>query len=324
MNEPLFLRPVFHEKIWGGTRLHSRFNYDIPSVQTGECWGISGHPNGLTHVMNGPFSGMALDTLWHRHAELFGNKDTSGAFPLLVKILDAHDNLSIQVHPANQYAATHAHELGKTECWYIIAAEPGSVLYYGHNATSRQQLNDWVDQGDWDKLLRKIPIHAGQFVYVPAGTIHALGKGVLALETQQSSDTTYRLYDFDRVSPKTHQKRHLDIADALNVISVPQVDPQLKRTTTTREDATLTTFIKSPYFGVYQWLLPTGSCHFDQPQTSFTLVSVLHGTGRLTIDDTTYPLKTGDHLILPSTIQHWTVTGEALEIIASTPGPKIV
>ncbi|MFC6259694.1 mannose-6-phosphate isomerase, class I [Levilactobacillus fujinensis] len=324
MNEPLFLRPVFHEKIWGGTRLHSRFNYDIPSDQTGECWGISGHPNGLTHVMNGPFSGMALDSLWHQHAELFGHKDTSGAFPLLVKILDAHNNLSIQVHPANQYAAIHAHELGKTECWYIIAADPGAVLYYGHNATSRQQLTNWVAQGNWDKLLREIPIHAGQFVYVPAGTIHALGKGVLALETQQSSDTTYRLYDFDRISPKTHQKRHLDIADALNVISVPQIDPQLKRTTTTKEGATLTTFIKSPYFGVYQWLLPNGTCHFDQPQTSFTLASVLHGTGSLGIAGTAYPLKTGDHFILPSTIQHWTVTGEALEIIASTPGPKIV
>lgn len=322
MDEPLFLKPVFHNKIWGGTDLNTVFNYSIPSDHTGECWGISGHSHGLTQVTNGALRGQTLDLVWAHHPELFGNRDTTQPFPLLTKILDAHDNLSIQVHPDNDYAARHEHELGKTECWYVIKAEPGAQLYYGHHAQSKQQLSDWIMTKNWSALLRQIPVKTGDFFYVPSGTVHALGKGIMVLETQQSSDSTYRLYDFDRVNQVTHQKRALHLKQSIDTITVPHHDPQLHYQTTQIDDLVVTTFIQAPYFSVSKWTL-TGTCHQVQPANQFTLLSVINGTGALEIENHQYALKKGDHLILPTPVNTWTLSGEALEIIASNPGPEI-
>ncbi|GAB7170412.1 hypothetical protein TUA1478L_24080 [Lactiplantibacillus plantarum] len=165
MSEPYFLKPVFHEKIWGGTKLHDDFNYDIPSDHTGECWAISAHPHGPATVENGPYAGMTLDRVWAEHRDVFG--DAKGdVFPLLTKILDASEDLSVQVHPDDAYAAEHEHELGKTECWYVIAAEPGATMIYGHHAKTREQLAEWINNGEWNKLLRRVPVKPGDFLYV--------------------------------------------------------------------------------------------------------------------------------------------------------------
>jgi len=197
--EPIFLTPVFQERIWGGTKLAERFGYDIPSSQTGECWAVSAHPHGQTVVARGPFQGMTLGQLWEERRDLFGNFP-SDRFPLLTKILDANADLSVQVHPDDDYAKTNeGGELGKTECWYIIDCKPGAQLIYGHYAQTKEELRAMMEAGEWDRLLRKVPIHPGDFFYVPSGTIHALCEGTLVLETQQSSDTTYRVYDYDRV-----------------------------------------------------------------------------------------------------------------------------
>ena len=123
-------------------------------------------------------------------------------FPLLTKILDANASLSIQVHPDDAYAEEHEHELGKTECWYVIHAEPGAYLTYGHTAKTRDELIKMINNHQWSKLFSKKPVKTGDFVYVPSGTIHALNKGIIVLETQQSSDTTYRIYDYDRRDKK--------------------------------------------------------------------------------------------------------------------------
>lgn len=323
MTEPLFLKPVFHEKVWGGTGLKTKFNYDIPSDTTGECWGISGHPHGRTSVLNGPYTGQFLDDIWAHHPELFGHHDVIKPFPILTKILDAHDNLSIQVHPDDAYAAIHEHELGKTECWYVLDAAPGATIFYGHHATNQSELTDWVTHKQWQKLFRKVPVKAGDFFYVPSGTVHALGKGVMVLETQQSSDSTYRIYDFDRVNRTTHQKRELHIQQALDTIQVPHHDPQLHIQTKIDGDLKTTTFVESPYFSVYRWDLTTGSATLHQDMNTFTLLSVITGTGTLTTDQQTYSLTKGDHLVLPSTLTNWQLNGTQLEVIASTPGPKV-
>lgn len=226
MSEPYFLKPVFHEKIWGGTKLHDDFGYDIPSDHTGECWAISAHPHGPATVENGPYAGMTLDQVWAQHRDVFGNAK-GDVFPLLTKILDASEDLSVQVHPDDAYAAEHEHELGKTECWYVIAAEPGATMIYGHHAKTREQLAEWINNGEWDKLLRRVPVKAGDFLYVPSGTIHAVGKGIMVLETQQSSDTTYRLYDWDRVDKTTGKKRELHLQQSIDTTNVPHHDPDL-------------------------------------------------------------------------------------------------
>ena len=174
---------------------------------------------------------MTLDRVWAEHRDVFG--DAKGdVFPLLTKILDASEDLSVQVHPDDAYAAEHEHELGKTECWYVIAAEPGATMIYGHHAKTREQLAKWINNGEWNKLLRRVPVKPGDFLYVPSGTIHAVGKGIMVLETQQSSDTTYRLYDWDRVDKTTGQKRELHLQQSIDTTNVPHHDPDLDITTT--------------------------------------------------------------------------------------------
>src|SRR5699024_10719179 len=226
MNEPLFLKAVLQEKIWGGTKLRDVFGYDLPSDKVGECWAISAHPNGPSTVLNGPYQGMTLAEVWEEHRDVFGNAK-GDVFPLLTKILDASEDLSVQVHPDDAYAAEREHELGKTECWYAIAAEPGATMIYGHHAKTREQLAEWINNGEWDKLLLRVTVKPGDFLSVSSGTIHAVGKGIMVLETQQSSDTTYRLYDFDRVDKTTGQKRELHIQQSIDVTNVPHVDPKL-------------------------------------------------------------------------------------------------
>ena len=168
MQEPMFLKPVFQEKIWGGSRLKSVFGFDIPNDKIGEDWAISAHPHGVSVVENGEFKGQKLDDLWKEHKELFGHP-TEPVFPLLIKILDAEDELSVQVHPDDAYGMKHEGELGKTECWYIIDAEPGAEIIYGHHAKTREELAEMIKEGRWDDLLKKVPVKKGDFFYVPSG-----------------------------------------------------------------------------------------------------------------------------------------------------------
>lgn len=317
MAEPLFLKPVFHEKIWGGRHLETDFGYQIPDGTIGECWAISGHPHGPNVIENGPYKGQLLPDVYKEHPELFGNPK-SPVFPLLTKILDANASLSVQVHPDNKYAEEHEHELGKTECWYVIHAEPGAYLTYGHTAKTRQELVDMIDHHEWDKLFGKKPVKTGDFVYVPSGTIHALNKGIIVLETQQSSDTTYRIYDYDRVDKTTGKKRQLHLKQSKEVTTVPFKEPQLHETTEQVGDSTVTTLITqpdSPFFSVYKWDVH-GELTRQHEHGPYTLISIIDGDGSITADGHTYELHKGVHFIVPATIKEWTMKGDML-VIAS-------
>ncbi|WP_155286012.1 mannose-6-phosphate isomerase, class I [Lacticaseibacillus zhaodongensis] len=319
MTEPFFLKPFFQPKIWGGRKLE-QFGYDLPEGKIGECWAISAHPHGPATIENGPLAGLTLAEAYAQHPEYFGNPKAK-VFPLLTKILDAEDSLSVQVHPDDEYAAVHEHELGKTECWYIISAEPGSYLIYGHNAKTKAELKQMMDDEDWDGLLRKVPVKTGDFVYVPSGTIHALNKGIMALETQQSSDTTYRLYDYDR-KDKNGNKRELHLKQSLDVTTVPHVDPKLDIKTDQVGDSTVTTLVTapiSPFFSVYH-LQVKGDLQ-QQKGANYTLFSVLDGKGTITADGKSFDIKRGDHFLMPSQVQEWTLRGD-LDIVSSTPAAE--
>lgn len=319
MSEPLLLTPVFHDKIWGGTKLHDEFKFrGAQGDHVGEAWVISAHPNGPTAVRNGDYRGQTVAELWESHRELFGMSDEA-VFPLLTKILDANQDLSVQVHPDDEYAQAHAGELGKTECWYVLEAAEGAEIYYGHHAQTREELAELIKAEKWDQLLRKVPVKAGDFFYVPAGTIHALGAGVMVLETQQSSDTTYRLYDFDRVDATTGKLRDLHIEDSINVTTVPSVDPKLEITTEKFEAATITTLVEAPHFSVYKWSLDGGYAQFHRHDVPYTLATVIDGQATLSVDGMVYPLKKGDSFILPADVEDWTIQGH-IDLIASHPG----
>lgn len=311
IKEPLFLKSTMHEKIWGGDRLKTLFNYQIPSHHTGEYWAISAHPNGPSTVSKGYYAGKTLDQLYDTESQLFGNP-TSPVFPLLTKILDANQWLSVQVHPDDTYALKHEGELGKTECWYVLHAEPGAKIVYGHEAKSQTELASAIAQEDWDSLLTYVPVKTGDFFYVPSGTLHAIGPGILILETQQSSDTTYRVYDFNRLDDQG-QLRPLHIQQSLDVLNLDT--PQNSTPSTVQVDhLTLTTLVSNPFFTVEKWQISgTLSCFKTAP---YSLVSVIDGSGSLSIDDQDYPLQKGDHFILTAPIEQWTYDGQLTLIVS--------
>ncbi|MGM0213434.1 mannose-6-phosphate isomerase, class I [Enterococcus sp. AZ109] len=313
--EPLFLKPVFQEKIWGGDRLHTVFGFDLPNDSIGEDWAISGHPHGVSIVENGPYKGWQLDQLWTEHRELFDNA-AGDVFPLLTKILDAEDDLSVQVHPDDSYGLKHEGELGKTECWYIIDAKPGAEIVYGHTAQTREELAEMIENGQWERLLHRVPVKKGDFFYVPSGTIHAIGRGILILETQQSSDTTYRVYDYDRKDDQGN-KRELHVQQSVEVTTVPAISPELEVQETKHGASSIINYLKTDFFNIYEWDV-AGQLSLNK-EGAYTLMTVVEGYGNLIVDGQTYEMQPGTSCILPSAIQTWILEGE-MKIIASTPG----
>jgi mannose-6-phosphate isomerase len=315
MMQPLFLEPVFKERIWGGTTLKKEFGYEIPSDQTGECWAISAHPNGPSVVESGPFAGMALDKLWVEHPELFGNPKEK-VFPLLTKILDANMDLSVQVHPDDAYARVHENgELGKTECWYIIDCKEDADMIFGHNALTTEEFIKQIQDGKWNELLRRVKVKPGDFFYVPSGTIHALCEGTLVLETQQSSDTTYRVYDYAR-KDATGNLRELHLEKAIEVTAVPHHDFDVTPKVEKREGVTVTTFVDSEFFTVYKWdLNGKASFCFDD---HYLLLSVIDGEGAMICHGEHYPLAKGTHLITPTGFGSFEIEGNCCVIVSHT------
>jgi len=315
--QPIFLKPVLQEKIWGGTKLHTHFNLDLPNDSIGEAWCISAHPNGVSTVMSpNQFAGLGLDELYEQHPELFG-EDHPTTFPLLIKILDANDDLSVQVHPDDQYADEHegAGELGKTECWYIISAEPGASIVYGHHAQSREEFEQMVADGDWDHLLRRVEVKAGDFFYVPHGTIHAIGAGIVILETQQNSDTTYRVYDYDRRDSEGNL-RDLHIQQSADVTQFPHQDAQTTGKASNQEISAETHLLSNEFFSVYQWNI-VDNLTVNLPK-DYYLATVVEGQGSMIINGESFELHLADSFILPTTISQVKFSG-SLSLIASNP-----
>jgi mannose-6-phosphate isomerase len=318
LKQPLFLKPLFQERIWGGTKLNELYGYEIPSNQTGECWAISAHPNGENIVKNGELQGKTLGRLWEENPEIFGHFE-SDRFPLLIKILDANDDLSVQVHPDDEYADEYENgELGKTECWYIIDCDEDAEMIFGHHAKSQEELVKLIEEGNWNKLLQRVKIKPGDFFYVPSGTIHALCKGTLVLETQQSSDTTYRVYDYDRPG-QDGKLRELHLNKAIEVTTVPHVAEKVESATAKINGGTITTFVEEDYFTVYKWDVQT-SLELTHG-VHFILASVIKGNGMLITEEGEFPLKKGDHFILPNAIDTFVIKGN-VELIASHPNNK--
>lgn len=290
---PLFLKPVFQERIWGGTAL-KRFNYHIPSAYTGECWAISAHPNGTNIIENVRHQGKTLEEVWNEDKALFGVTGNA-KFPLLTKILDANDKLSVQVHPDNTYAQKYEGEYGKTECWYILDAQEDAEIIYGVNAKNQTELNDMIDQQQFDELFHKVKVKAGDFFYVPAGTVHAIGEGILILETQQSSDTTYRIYDYERTDNNGNQ-RELHLEQSKAVINLAATSPNTTPKQEIVQGQTYTQFVSNDFFTVERWMID-GVLNYEKSST-YCLVSIVEGNGNVETNDEVYKLQKGTHFIL--------------------------
>lgn len=309
MKPILFLNPVFKQSIWGGSRLKVKYGYDIPGDNTGECWAVSAHPNGDCTVKEGIYEGISLSELWEKHPELFGNPHMD-RFPLLVKIIDAKDDLSIQVHPDDAYAREHENgSLGKTECWYILDGPEDAALVVGHNASSKEELSDMIHQGRWTELIREIPVKKGDFIQINPGTVHAIKGGLMILETQQNSDITYRVYDYGRLTDG--KPRALHVEQSIDVITVPAAS-----TEESVKDALhlpknqMNELISCDYYTVWK-LEVEGSFSFEQ-SCPFLIMSVIEGEG--TVNGR--KLQKGDHFILPDGFGSVELQGK-IQLIAS-------
>ncbi|WP_226581103.1 mannose-6-phosphate isomerase, class I [Halobacillus litoralis] len=314
-NEPIFLEPNYKERIWGGTKLKEIFNYPIPSNQTGEAWCISGHSNGPSLIKNGPLKGLSLAEAWNHHRELFAH-EKGEEFPLLIKILDSKKDLSVQVHPDDTYAReVEGENYGKTECWYIIDCEEDSEIIFGHHAEDAEELAFMANNGEWNNLLRRVKVKPGDFYYVPSGTIHAIGSGIQILETQQSSDITYRVYDYDRVG-QDGKKRELHLEQSLEVTNTPHEDPELSSIRNHYNSLNEEQLIEEEYFSVYKWDLD-GVCK-DLSLNSYLLISVIEGNGEVATKEGPYKFKKGDHFIVPATVTTFDLLGNASLIVSNS------
>lgn len=220
---PLKFETIFKDKIWGGSKIKDVLHKDFsPLPNCGETWEISGVASDVSVVANGPLKGQRLaDILSNAKEQLVGTKNYQNygnEFPLLVKFIDANDDLSIQVHPNDVLAEKRHHSKGKTEMWYVLQADPGATLISGFNQpVNKDKYLEKFESGKLIEILNKEEVHAGDIFFLPAGRIHTIGKGLLIAEIQQTSDITYRIYDFDRVDDKGN-KRELHVEEALDAI----------------------------------------------------------------------------------------------------------
>jgi mannose-6-phosphate isomerase class I len=308
MKEILFLEPVFKSMIWGGNKLATDFGYTIPSEHTGECWAISAHKSGNCTVKGGTYANKSLSDLWQQHRELFGNLD-GDTFPLLVKIIDAKADLSIQVHPDDTYAKEKEQgSLGKTECWYILDCEDDAKIVIGHNAKDKDELRTMISDHRWQELISVRPIHKGDFFQINPGTVHAIKEGTVILETQQSSDITYRLYDYDRM--ENGKPRELHIEKSIDVINCPHKDIAVIGKSFKNEDCETEELIHCSFYTVEKISLH-GEQDFVQ-EHHFMNVSIIHGSGEIN----GIAVKKGDHFILPSGYGTYHLSGN-MELIQS-------
>ena len=217
---PFKLKGVTKSPIWGGVRLLQNWNKTSDCDTVGESWELTVRAGDMCRIVNGAYAGEPLDRLIARERDAMMGATTmpNGTFPLLVKLIDAADRLSVQVHPSDAYAARVENDRGKTELWYVVEADPGAEIVYGLlDGVSTADYARAVQNGDFESLLKRQPICAGEAYFIPSGLVHAIGKGILIAEIQQNCDRTYRVYDYDR-RDKNGNTRELHVQKALDVI----------------------------------------------------------------------------------------------------------
>lgn len=304
---PLKFEPILKDKIWGGTRLKTMLYKEIsPANCCGESWEVSGLVGDESMITNGFLAENNLNELLEIYmTELVGEKNYEKyglGFPLLIKFIDAQDNLSVQVHPDDELAQRKYGQSGKTEMWHVIASEPGSGLYVGFNKTvSKAQFEEAIANGTVEEVLQFYPVQPGDTFMIPAGTVHAIGKGVLLAEIQQPSDITFRVFDWNRLDDEGNS-RELHVQEALEAIDFDhqtdnfKVECQLQLNKTVR-------LVRSQYFN-------TSLLEFDQPLNksfveidSFVIYMCLDGQILLAYGDERERLETGEVVLIPAEME---------------------
>lgn len=299
--EIMKLNPTGKDYLWGGTRLRDEYGKKIDMIPLAESWECSVHSDGPSFVANGQYKGKTLKEVLEAHPEYIGTK-ANGVFPILGKFIDAKKDLSVQVHPDDEYARENENDNGKTEMWYIIDAEKGASLIYGfkHKVT-KEILEQAIKKGELDKHLQKVEVHKGDLYFVPAGTVHGIGKGILLAEIQESSNVTYRVYDYDRVD-KNGKKRQIHFDKAVQVMDmdvVPDIK-QKKRMVKYYPGCSRELLCRCRYFETER-IQVTKGFSFSVREESFQVLMCLDGYGQVEVDgDKPVRFTKGETVFLPA------------------------
>lgn len=312
------LEPAFKDNLWGGTKLRTVFGKKCDYDVIGESWELSAHPDGQSVIASGIFTGMYFGEFNEKYGhDVVGWKSSSlDRFPVLIKFIDAKKDLSIQIHPDDDYALEIENEFGKNEMWYVVDCEPGAFLYCGlKKDSSKEEIRERIENNTITDILNKIEVHKGDCVMVKAGTIHAIGAGILICEIQQNSNCTYRMYDYDR-KDKFGNKRELHIDKAIDVVDVKKYKPFISDNKDVPEGAEV--LVSCKYFECYKYVLGsdaaeadhasdiedncyntenvrnTGKVNISVDAMSFRSVIVIDGSGKIAVGNNTMDYKAGD------------------------------
>ncbi|WP_124979416.1 type I phosphomannose isomerase catalytic subunit [Nonlabens xiamenensis] len=315
---PLKFEPIFQYRIWGGTKLKTDYDKEFQGDNIGESWEISAVPGNETKVSNGDYKGKTLnDLIADFGTELLGERidqQYEGKFPLLIKFIDAKKPLSIQVHPSDDLARQLHGSFGKNEMWYIMPSFDDASIIVGFNTD--------VDEADYQKLiqekrlpevLNEIPVKEGDVFYIPTGRVHAIGSGVVLAEIQQSSDVTYRIYDYDRKDARTGQKRELHTELALKAIDFNR--PDQYHTDYLKKPNQPNSLVQSSYFKTNFWSLNGRIDRSLDILDSFVIYMCVKGSATCHYQDKTYALSLGQCLLLPHGVKDITWEAKAADLI---------
>ena len=309
----LKLRPSYKDYLWGGHRLVEKYNKEFDGDILAESWELSCHPDGPSYVVNGSYAGKTLQ----EYIDLEGKKVLGNncqkfeEFPILAKFIDAKDNLSIQVHPDNEYALKNEGQYGKTEMWYIMDCEEGAFLYYGFKKeVSKEEFEERIKTDTLLEVLNAVPVHKGDVLFIEAGNIHAIGKGIVIAEIQQNSNVTYRVYDFGRVG-KDGKKRELHIDKAVEVTN---------RVPISRKNTCYPHIASCDYFTV-DCLNMDGklmsSMKGSVGEESFASILIMEGEGTISCGGETIPYRKGDSFFMSAGSGEYEINGSCEALITT-------
>ena len=310
---PMRLSALPMERLWGGDKLGKIYNKNCGSG-TGETWELSVREKEKSVVSNGILAGKTLSEIVDTDKSLVGERFAGGEFPLLIKFIDAADDLSVQVHPDDEYAAKVENDVGKTEMWHIVEAEPGAKLVYGlADGVTPQDFVLAVREGKTQSALKYVEVHAGETYFIPAGLVHAIGGGILLAEVQQNCDLTYRVYDFDRLD-KNGKPRELHTEKAIQCVKC-FTDEEIDAIRYSRGGGDSETLANCRYFKVSR-LEVKGAREVEATQESFVSLLCVNGGGKLIFDGEEYEICRGDSYFLPAGLGISSLEGDMTVILS--------
>lgn len=310
---PLIFEPILQDRIWGGTKLGTYLGKtNLPSDTTGESWELSDVKGNVSVVANGEYKGKTLaDLLENYPAEVLGYKvyeKFGKEFPLLFKFLDAKDDLSIQVHPNDELAKKRHNSFGKTEMWYVMQADEGARIIVGFkHKSSPEEYLEHLKNKSLINILNEVPVKKGDVFFLETGTIHAIGAGIVIAEIQQTSDITYRIYDWDRVDAQG-KSRELHVEEALDAMNYNTTDTR-KHYTALENQANV--MVDCPYFTTSYFPLK-GSTGVSKEGGSFTVYICTEGEFSVEANGEKYNFKQGDTVLIPASLKVYILSGEAI------------